>query len=116
MTTTPAHDETPLKPSGPAAAVVLAAGIGAFVLGVLTTLNEASADVNDFLRFADDVGPLSGKTILASAAFFVSWGALAVLWRGRDIAWRPVLIATCVLLALGFLGTFPTFFEAFAEE
>jgi hypothetical protein len=37
------------------------------------------------------------------------------LWRGRDLAWRSVLIATIVLLALGFVGTFPTFFEAFAD-
>ncbi len=103
------------KPNGPAAAVILAAGIGAFVLGLLATLNEASSGISDFLRFADDVGPLSGKTIIASAAFFVAWAVFGFLWRGRDVAWRPVLTATVVLLALGFLGTFPTFFEAFAD-
>src|ERR687897_365625 len=104
-----------LKPSGPAAAVILASGVGAFVLGLFTTLNEASTDLNDFLRFSDDVGPLSGKTIIATAAFVVAWAVLGFMWRGREIAWRPVLIATGVLLALGFLGTFPTFFEAFAD-
>jgi len=103
------------KPSGPAAAVVLASGIGAFVLGLFTTLNEASSSINDFLQFSDDVGPLSGKTILASAAFFAAWAVFGVLWRARDVAWKPVLTATVVLLALGFLGTFPTFFEAFAD-
>ena len=113
MSTT-ADNET-LKPSGPAAAVVVASGIGTFVLGLLATLNEASTDVNEFLAFTDDVGPLSGKTILAAAAFFLSWAVLGYLWRSRDLAWRPVLIATIVLLALGFLGTFPTFFEAFAD-
>jgi hypothetical protein len=40
---------------------------------------------------------------------------LGFMWRGREVAWRPVLIATVVLLALGILGTFPTFFEAFAD-
>jgi len=104
-----------LKPSGPAAAVVLASGIGTFVLGLFTTLNEASTGINDFLRFSDDVGPLSGKTVIASAAFFVAWAVLGFVWREREIAWRPVLTATVVLLALGILGTFPTFFEAFAE-
>ena len=108
------YDES-LPPNGPAAAVLLASGIGTFVLGLLATLNEASADVNEFLAFTDDVGPLSGKTIIAAAAFFLSWALLGFLWRGRDLAWRPVLIATIVLLALGFLGTFPTFFEAFAD-
>jgi hypothetical protein len=83
--------------------------------GLLATLNEASTDVNEFLAFTDDVGPLSGKTIIAAAGFFLSWAILGFVWRGRDLAWRPVLIATTVLLALGFLGTFPTFFEAFAD-
>jgi hypothetical protein len=95
--------------------VVLAAGVGTFVLGLFTTLNEASTGINDFLRFSDDVGPLSGKTIIAGGAFFVSWAVLGYLWRGREVPWRPVLTATIVLLALGFLGTFPTFFEAFAD-
>lgn len=101
------------KPSGPAAAVVLAAGIGPLVLGFLTTLGAASSGIGDFLKFSDDVGPLSGKTIIASGAFFAAWAVLGVLWRGRDVAWRPVLTATVVLLALGFLGTFPTFYQAF---
>jgi hypothetical protein len=116
MSATADHDEAEaLKPSGPAAAVLLAAGIGTFVLGLLATLNEASTDVSDFLRFTDDVGPLSGKTIIAALAFFAAWAVLGYLWRERDLVWRPVLIATIVLLALGFLGTFPTFFEAFAD-
>ena len=33
-------------PSGPGAAAILAAGIGAFVLGLLTTLNKASAAIS----------------------------------------------------------------------
>jgi hypothetical protein len=108
-------EQRELKPSGPAAAVVLATGVGTFVLGLLTTLNEASSGVNDFLRFYDDVGPLSGKTTIAGGAFFVAWAVLGYLWRGREVAWRPVLTATTVLLAFGLLGTFPTFFEAFAD-
>ena len=114
MSTTAEQSEVQ-KPSGPAAAVVLASGVGTFVLGLLTTLNEASSGISDFLRFSDDVGPLSGKTVIAVAAFFVAWAVLGFLWRGREVAWRPVLIATIVLLGLGFLGTFPTFFEAFAD-
>lgn len=102
-------------PNGPAAAVVLAAGVGAFVLGLFTTLNEASSGISDFLRFSDDVGPLSGKSIFGAGAFLIAWAALGMLWRGRDVPWRPVLLGTVVLLALGFLGTFPTFFEAFAD-
>jgi hypothetical protein len=31
-------------------------------------------------------------------------------------ALHPILIVTAALIALGILGTFPTFFEAFAPE
>ena len=104
------------RPTGPVAAAVLATGIGAFVLGLLTTLSEASTGIHDFLEFSDDVGPLSGKTILAVVAYVVSWAGLHAAWRRRNPALRPVLIATAVLIALGILGTFPTFFQAFASE
>ena len=104
------------RPTGPVAAAVLAAGIGAFVLGLLTTLSEASTDLHDFLEFKDDVGPLSGKTILAVASYFGSWVILHIFWRRQNPPLRPILIATAVLIALGILGTFPTFFQAFASE
>jgi hypothetical protein len=100
---------------GVAAAALFAAGIGAFVLGLLTTLNEASASVHDFLEFDTGVGPLSGKTVLAGAAYFAALIVLALVWRGRRMALRSVLIGSIVLLVLGFIGTFPEFFEAFAD-
>jgi hypothetical protein len=106
----------PERPLGPAAAVVLAAGLGALTLGILTTLAEASTGTADFLQFNDRVGPLSGKTIISSAVFFAAWALLTALWRGKSPPLRPVLIATAILLALGFLGTFPTFFQAFASD
>ncbi|MGZ8696856.1 MAG: hypothetical protein ACXWZ1_05830 [Gaiellaceae bacterium] len=102
------------QPTGPVAAAVLAAGIGIFILGLLTTLSEASVGVKDFLDFYDRVGPLSGKTILASAAYLGSWAILHALWRRQNRELRPILIATVVLIVLGILGTFPTFFQAFA--
>jgi hypothetical protein len=104
------------RPTGPVAAAVLATGIGAFVLGLLTTLNEASTGVHDFLEFDEDVGPLSGKTIIAVIAYLASWAVLHGLWRRQRPPLRPFLIATAVLIVLGILGTFPTFFQAFASE
>lgn len=104
------------RPFGPAAAVVLATGIGTFVLGLFTTLNEASAGIHDFLELDSGVGPLSGKTILGASTFFVSWAILHFLWRDTNPPMRPVLLATAGLLALGLLGTFPIFFEAFASD
>jgi hypothetical protein len=43
------------------------------------------------------------------------WAILYGLWRRQNPALRPILIAT-VLIVLGILGTFPTFFQAFASE
>ena len=104
------------RPTGPVAAAVLATGIGIFALGLLTTLSEASTGVADALAWSDDVGPLSGKTILAVIAFFGSWAVLHLVWRRQNPPLRPILIAAGVLIALGIVGTFPTFFEAFAPD
>ena len=65
------------KPDGPLAAVLLAAGIGAFALGLFTTLAEASAGFRDRLVLNAGVGPLSGKTVWATVIFIVAWAVLA---------------------------------------
>jgi hypothetical protein len=108
--------EGAVKPNGPVAAVMLATGIGSVVLGLLTTLAAASEGVKDFLRLDDGVGPLSGKTTFAAVAFLIVWGGLHAALRERDFAWRPVIAATVVLLAIALVLTFPPFFEAFESE
>lgn len=117
MTVDTSHVEAayePERPFGPAAAVMLAAGLGTLVLGVLATLAEASAFVHDGLEWNTRVGPLSGKTIIAAAVFFGSWALLTAVLRRSNPPWRTVAIVTAVLIALGLIGTFPTFFQAFA--
>jgi hypothetical protein len=104
------------RPNGPALAAVLAAGIGSFVLGLFTTLAEASARIKEWLILSEPVGPLSGKTTVAVAAWAVSWVLLAALWRKREVDTRVVIIITAVLVGAGFLLTFPAFFERFAAE
>lgn len=111
-TTEPARET---RIDGVAAAALIAAGVGAFVLGLMTTLNEASSGINDFLQFNDRVGPLSGKTVIATIAYVVSLIGLGLVWRGRQLALRLILLIAVVLLLLGLLGTFPPFFEAFAD-
>ena len=104
------------KPSGPVAAVLLAAGIGALVLAVLTIWAEASESFAESLAYDLEVGPLSGKTLWATGAFFGSWGLLAAVLRKRDLDLGKVAIVTAVLVALGLLGTFAPFFQLFASE
>ncbi|MGH2659412.1 MAG: hypothetical protein ACRDHS_07050, partial [Actinomycetota bacterium] len=99
------------KPNGPVAAVFIAAGIGSLVLGTLTTLAEASEDLKSWLELSESVGSLSGKTIIATATFFVAWAILAALFRGRSMNVRTVFIWTALLVAIALVLTFPTFFE-----
>jgi hypothetical protein len=122
--TTPArrlepHDGAPTaaeaaRPSGPAAAVLLAAGLASFTLGLLTVLAAASASVSSALTVSDRVGDISGLSIAATLVFFSSWGVLALLWRRADPPLVRVAAATGILIALGMLGTFPPFFNAVA--
>jgi hypothetical protein len=104
------------KPDGPLAAALLAAGIGAFALGLLTTLAEASSGFRDRLVLNAGVGPLSGKTVWATVIFVAAWVVLHFMLRERDRILRSATIAFVVLTLLGLLGTFPIFFQAFAPE
>jgi hypothetical protein len=100
-------------PSGPAAALILAGGIGVFCMGLVTTLGEASGGVADGLQWNDRVGPLSGKTLITVIVFAVAWAGLTALWRRANPPLRSITIASVVLIALGLVGTFPSFFQAF---
>jgi hypothetical protein len=100
---------------GPAAVALLAAGVGGFTLGLLTTLAEASTSVKDTLVIVEEVGPLSGKTTYAVVVWLIAWVVLHLAARRRLSLSPVVLTVSLVLLALGVLGTFPIFFQLFAS-
>jgi len=100
-------------PNGPAAAAILSAGVGAAVIGLLTTGAVISAGLSSALNWWSAVGPLSGKTGVGVIAWLVSWIVLHTVWKGKDVAFVRVVAATLVLLALGLILTFPPVFEAF---
>lgn len=107
------------RPDGPAAAAMLAAGIGVFALGLLTTLSEASTAVHDWLEawdFDQGVGPLAGKTTLAVIVWLVSWIVLAVVLWKKEVRLKVWFWVSVVFGVLGFLGTFPPFFQSFVAE
>ena len=109
--------DLPDKSDGPAAAMMISAGIGIFVLGVLTVLAEASEDAKTWLgdwEWGQGVGPLAGKTTIASLAYVVSLVALWVAWRDKDTDLKKAFYLGLGLGVLGAIGTFPTFFQAFA--
>jgi hypothetical protein len=108
--------EHPDRPEGPIAAAILAGGIGCLALGVLTTLAEANTSFSDWLDWDSDVGPLSGKTIISVIVWLVAWALLHLIYRNKALETRRALTIGLVLIALGLIGTFPTFFQAFAPE
>jgi len=116
------QEQTTTKPNGPAAAAFLAAGIGAFTLGLMVTLAEALPDFKKWLDFSANygigsgVGPLSGKVIIATIAYLLSFAVVALIWRGREVNFTRVLWVAGALLAVGFALTFPPIFTVFTAE
>lgn len=109
--------DLPDKPDGPGAAMMVSAGIGIFVLGVLTVLAEASEDAKTWLvkwEWGQGVGSLAGKTTIASLAYVLSLVVLWAVWRQKDTDLKKAFYVGLGLGVLGAIGTFPTFFQAFA--
>jgi hypothetical protein len=102
------------KSNGPAAAALLAAGVGVFVIGLMTTLAEVSAGLKSSLNWWNPAGSLTGKTGVGVILWLVAWVILHAMYKNRDVEFNRSMLWTWILVALGFLGTFPPFFEAFA--
>lgn len=102
------------KPEGPVAAAILAGGVGALAVGLLTTLAEANTSIKDFLNVNDPVGPLSGKTIGGVIIWLVAWAVLHTIYKDKPFETRRALTVALILIGLGIVGTFPIFFQAFA--
>lgn len=100
-----------LEDNGLITAAMLAAGIGCFFLGLITSLAQGSKAIGSLLNFYGPVGPLSGKTIVAIVLWLISWGILAGKWRDQSVNFGKIYTATLILVALGIVGTFPLFFD-----
>ena len=111
--------ELKARPDGPGAAVLLAAGIGILTLGVMTVLSEASVAVHDWLETLDfdrGVGPLAGKTIVASGAFFAAWLVLGLALRRKEVRLAVWFWVAAVMALAGAVLLFPPVFTSFAAE
>jgi len=101
--------------NGPAAAATLAAGIGCVAMGVFSTLSEVSQFVGRILNFYNPTGNLSGKTLVAIVIWLVSWALLKKRFADQEVNFAGILTLSLVLVGLGFLGTFPPFFDLLAD-
>jgi hypothetical protein len=86
-------------------ASALAAGIGAFAMGLFVILNESGLFAAPTLY--GPAGGVTGRTTLATLVWLAAWGALHARWRGREVAPGGVFGATLALIGAGILGTFP---------
>jgi hypothetical protein len=102
------------KIDGAIAAALVSSGIGCFVIGVMTTAAEASDRVASMLNWWGPVGPLSGKTGVGLIAWIVGWMILHYSWKERETSLGTALTVSLILIGLGFLLTFPPFFDLFA--
>jgi hypothetical protein len=96
-------------PSGAAAAAMLAAGLGCFVLGVVAVAGDGSRTMAHLLTFYRPTGPLSGVTTTAIVCWLVAWAGWHRVWKGRTVALGRISLLAWVLLGMGLLLTFPPF-------
>lgn len=98
-------------PTGPAAATILAAGIGVFALGLWAILGDAFPSIARMCTLWTPTGPLSGVTGYAVLIWLLSWWGLRRRWRNRHIALHTTNIVAAALFALGILLSFPPFMD-----
>jgi hypothetical protein len=95
------------QPTGPAAAAILAAGIGCFLIGLFALAGDAYPAIARLFTFYRPTGPLSGVTTSAIVLWLAAWFALSRRWGRKSVAIGKINLAAFVLLALGVLLTFP---------
>lgn len=91
--------------NGAGLASLLAAGVGAFVMGFIVILNEAGIFAAPALY--GPAGGVSGRTTLAAVIWLIVWAVLHIRWKDRQIESRGVRILSWILIGLGIVLTFP---------
>lgn len=99
---------------GPALAAIMAAAIGCAVIGLATVLTEASPVIKETLNWWSPAGPLTGKTGVGIIAWLLAWLGLHLSWEGKELSFSRVCTWAMRLILIGWIGTFPPFFELFA--
>ena len=93
------------KPNGAALAAFMAAGVGAFAVGLVVILNETGLFAAPALY--PPAGGVSGRTTLATAIWLVAWAVLHRRWKHRQLEGRRVHALTLGLTLLGVVLCLP---------
>ena len=94
-------------PNGSAAAAILSAGAGCFLVSLFALLGDAFPSVAHFFDFYDPTGPLSGVTTSAIVIWLILWAMLSRVWKKRTVPLVKINRVSLLLLALGLLLSFP---------
>ncbi|HET6184890.1 MAG TPA: hypothetical protein VFA03_15025 [Acetobacteraceae bacterium] len=97
--------------NGPAAAAILAAGIGSLALGIFAFAGDAIPSLSQAFVFWRPTGPLSGVTCTAILVWLAVWLVLGSRWKQRDVRLARVNLASFLMLSAGLLLTFPPFMD-----
>jgi hypothetical protein len=108
-------DEVEMK-NGRASAALIAGGIGAVVMGLLTILADSAHAISKALNWYNPTGALSGKSTLTVVIWVVVWFITDKIWKDRNFDMGRITAISVVLLLLGIFFTFPPFFSLFAAH
>lgn len=95
---------------------MISAGIGCVALAFFVVLAEVSKSARDFLNLNAAVGPLAGKTIFTVLIWLVVWAVLDKGMHNSKMPFEKAYRLMLLMVAIGLLGTFPIFFQAFAAK
>jgi hypothetical protein len=100
-----------VEPNGAALAAFLAAGIGAFAMGLFVLLSEAGIFTAPSLY--GPAGGVSGRTTFAVVTWLIAWALVHRRWKGRHVEPASVWAVTLALFAFALLATFPPVWAIF---
>ena len=95
----------PVVANGDAMAAMLAAGVGAFAMGLFVILHETGLFVSPSLYAP--AGGLSGRTTFAVIVWLIAWSGLHLRWNQHVVSGPRVFLITLLLVLLGVIGRFP---------
>jgi len=105
------ESSTVVLPNGAALAAFVAAGIGAFAMGLVALLNAAG--VLPVPALYAPAGGVTGRTTLAVLIWLIAWAVLHSRWKDHDMDTGRAHGVTVVLTLLGILFAFPPVWALF---
>ncbi len=98
--------------TGPAGAAILAASLGCFVMGALTTLASKFDYLNALLSWWAPSGALTGIFGAGVFIWILSWLSLHVWLRKRNPSIIPLLVVSFLFLFSALALTFPLLYRS----